>query len=286
MTRRPAASCAPPSGAAHPIRCRRPRARRRSARPPRRALRALRLTVAAAACLAPLRLAAQAAPKSPEVVAQEFLDGFRSSAWRATAQRLDAEALERFRGVVTMMTRIPEGARFREVVLGGADSAAYEAMDDERVFAETAAGVFARMPGLLHALAVKDVEVVGAIRGASGDTAWAVYRSLAALSGAETETRVMTLVRRDGRWGVSRAPEMEVLLTALRGLPLGPDDAAAGRPQSPASEGGGSSFARKPPGALASRAWSRRPCRSASVRSSRSEPKAAGALWRASPERK
>lgn len=163
---------------------------------------------------------AQQAPGSPDVVAQEFLDGFRASAWRATAQRVDAEALERFREVVTVMTRIPAGDAFREALLAGADSAAYEAMSDERVFAEVAAGVFTRMPGLLHALAVKDVEVVGSVREASGDTAWAVYRSLADLSGAETEMRVMTLLRRGGRWGVSRAPEIEVLLTALRGLPL------------------------------------------------------------------
>lgn len=184
-----------------------------------RLLRPVRL-VLVLALGAPSGLAAQEAPEPAAAVAQEFLDGFRASAWRATAQRMDEEALERFRGVVTMMTRIPRGDAFRDALLGGADSAAYAAMDDERVFAEAAAGVFTRMPGLLHALAVKDVEVVGSLRDASGDTAWAVYRSLADLSGAETEMRVMTLVRREGRWGVSRAPEIDVLLTALRGLPL------------------------------------------------------------------
>lgn len=183
-------------------------------------LRVCLFAVAGLAALPPSASLAQTGAKPPAVVAQEFLDGFRASAWAATAQRIDAEALERFRGVVTMMTRIPRGPAFRDAILGGADSAAFEAMDDEGVFARAAAGVFTRMPGLLHALAVKDVEVVGAIRDASGDTAWAVYRSLADLSGAETEMRVMTLVRRGGRWGVSRAPEIEVLLTALRGLPL------------------------------------------------------------------
>ncbi len=221
--------------------------RRRRGRP--EALLAGALLAAAVAAAAPAGGAAQGVTRPPEVVAQEFLDGFRGLAWRATAQRVDADALADFRAVVTMMTEIPRGRVFSEMLLGGADSAAYAAMDDPAVFAQVVGALFQRMPGLLHAMAVKQVEVVGAVRDASGDTAWAVYRSLAGLSGAETEMRVMTLVRRGGRWGVRSAPEIDVLLTAMRGIPLRPPPDSVGgaappgpshpRPGRDASRGGG-----------------------------------------------
>ena len=193
-----------------------------------RALAPVFLVLAGLLGALPRPASAQGVARPPEVVAQEFLDGFRALAWRATAQRVDADALADFRAVVTLMTGIPRGRLFSEMLLGGADSAAYAAMDDPTVFAQVVGALFERMPGLLHAMAVKQVEVVGAVRDASGDTAWAVYRSLAGLSGAETEMRVMTLVRRGGRWGVRSAPEIDVLLTAMRGIPLRPPSDSVG----------------------------------------------------------
>lgn len=92
----------------------------------------------------------------------------------------------------------------------------YQRRSPEEVFLRVMEVLNTDAPGLIHALVVRDVEVVGHVP--EGDLAHVVYRSTAHLSGAEPELRLMTLKRSGSRWGVLQSQEVEILVEALRGI--------------------------------------------------------------------
>jgi hypothetical protein len=75
-----------------------------------------------------------------------------------------------------------------------------------------------QVPGLLSSLVSRRSEVVGTVP-EGPDMAHVVYRMLSLVQGAVPRITVMTLVRTDDGWKVRAAEELDVLHTALRGIP-------------------------------------------------------------------
>lgn len=76
------------------------------------------------------------------------------------------------------------------------------------------------MKALVLALFDRDDEVLGHVTEAEGRT-HVVYRTMARISGAVSEVKVMQLGRTDGGWRVLWSDELEVLEAALRGVSRG-----------------------------------------------------------------
>jgi hypothetical protein len=94
---------------------------------------------------------------------------------------------------------------------------AYHQKSAEEVFLRVMEVLSEDAPGLVHALVVRDVEVIGHVPEGQ-DLAHVVYRSTADLSGAVPELRLMT-VKRDGlRWRVLSSQELDILVEAFRGI--------------------------------------------------------------------
>lgn len=156
---------------------------------------------------------------TPDSVATEFQSALRAMAWRAAAQRMHPEGLGRFRERVDMLVDVNPETLLTQVFAGmsGED---YRALSEEEVFVRTMHATMSQMRGLLHAVVVRDVDVIGAVLETS-DVAHVVYRSQAHLSGATPEMRVMTLKRAPQGWRVVDSPELDVIREALRGFNRG-----------------------------------------------------------------
>jgi hypothetical protein len=155
----------------------------------------------------------------PDSVADSFQRALRTMAWRAAAQRLHPEGLARFRERVDMLVEVNPSALLDDA-LGGLSAEEYRALSRQEVFVRSMEAMSEQMRGLLHALVVRDVEVIGTVL-ESQDIAHVVYRSQARLSGAVPETRVMTLKRSPQGWRVLDSPELDVIREALRGFNRG-----------------------------------------------------------------
>ena len=73
------------------------------------------------------------------------------------------------------------------------------------------------MPGLMHALYDRDDHVIGSVA-ENGETAHAVYRTTARISGAVPEVKVLQLRSTPDGWRVLWSDELEVIQAALRGV--------------------------------------------------------------------
>lgn len=137
--------------------------------------------------------------------------------WRAVARRMHPDALARFHALIDRLVEV-DGATTLDLLLPGLGLDEYRALGSEQVVVRALAALRDRAAGLLHALVVREVEVIGTVRGPP-DRAYVVYRSTALLSGAVSEIRVMTLRRRADRWAVLESPELEVIRESFRGAP-------------------------------------------------------------------
>ncbi len=161
--------------------------------------------------------AGQAANLPPDSLAAEFQASLRGLGWRAAAARMHPDALRRFRDLLDMLVEVDSTAVL-ETLFGGMSLADYRRLTPTQVFVRALGTMRTRTGGLLHAIVVREVEVIGAVT-EPPDRAYAVYRSTAQLSGAEPEIRVMTLKRTGAGWGVLDSPELDVIRESLRGLP-------------------------------------------------------------------
>jgi hypothetical protein len=98
---------------------------------------------------------------------------------------------------------------------GGLDT--YRATSREGVFLRVMEVLSEEAPGLVHALVVRDVEVIGHVQ-EGPSVAHVVYRSTADLSGAEPELRLMTVKKDGDRWRVLDSQELDILVEAFRGI--------------------------------------------------------------------
>ncbi len=161
--------------------------------------------------------AAQRRLAGPDSVAEEFQSALRAVFWRGALSRLHPEALEAFHLRISILvesdtTRIPARTLYPD---GGL--AAFRATSREAVFLRVFEVLSQDAPGLVHALVVRDVEVIGHVP-EGPDLAHVVYRSTADLSGAEPELRMMTMKRDGQRWGVKESQELDILFEAFRGI--------------------------------------------------------------------
>lgn len=140
-------------------------------------------------------------------------------AWRAAAQRMHPEGLARLRNRVDILVDVDPEALL-DGAFGGLSLEEYRALSAEDVFVLTMRALASQMRGLIHALVVRDVEIIGGVE-ESSTVSHVVYRSLAHLSGAKPEMRVMTLKRWQRGWGVVDTPELDVIGEALRGFIYG-----------------------------------------------------------------
>lgn len=156
---------------------------------------------------------------TPEASATLFLRSVRAIRWRAAAQFVHPETLDRFHQLVTFMVDADTAGWIPEYLFD-TDAEGYDALDAARVFDGAIGTMIDDMPGLMHALFDREDDVLGHVAEA-GDTAHVVYRTMARLSGAVSEVKVMQLTRTPAGWRVFWSDELEVLDAALRGVPLG-----------------------------------------------------------------
>ncbi len=180
--------------------------------------------------------AQNAASISPDSVATEFQAAFQAMAWRAAAHRMHPEGLQRFHDVIDIMLDADQSGAVREALFEGMSQDQYRQLSSRNVFILVMDRMMDEMRGLLHALVVRDVEVMGAVL-EPPDLAHAVYRSEAQLSGAVPQMRVMTLKMSPEGWRVLETPELDVLREAVKGFSRRerppPDDQPAGSKSQP-----------------------------------------------------
>lgn len=154
---------------------------------------------------------------TPEMTAEVFLRSIRSIRWSAAAQFIDAQTLERFTATVTMMSEADTTGTVRRF-LTSADAAGLAGMTPARVFDRAIGAMIEEMPGLMHSLFDRDDRVMGHVTDGA-DEAHVVYRTIARISGATSEVKVMQLRRNPVGWRVVWSDELEVLNAALTGIP-------------------------------------------------------------------
>jgi len=181
-----------------------------------------RLLPALALLLIPAGAGAQSMAEltaTPERTAELFLRSVRAIRWSAAAQFMHPRTIVRFHDIVTMLSDADSTGDVRHY-LTGTDAAGYRTLTPEVVFDRAVGTMIDSLPGLMHAIFDHDDQVIGHVT-ESPDSAHVVYRTLARISGAVPEVKVMQLERTAGGWRVLWSDELEVLETALRGVPRG-----------------------------------------------------------------
>ena len=166
--------------------------------------------------------AAQTLPEltaTPQEAASLFLRSVRAIRWSTAAQFTHPTTLARFHDLVSMMSRVDSTGAIRDY-LTQTDEAAYGSLSPAEVFDRALGTTIDDMPGLMHALFDRDDDVLGHVLEAA-DSAHVVYRTMARISGAVPEVKVMQMGRTDSGWRVLWSDELEVLEAALRGVPRG-----------------------------------------------------------------
>jgi hypothetical protein len=154
---------------------------------------------------------------TPEAAADLYLRSIRAIRWSAATQFLHPATLSRFHDLVAMMAEADSSGGVRRY-LTGTDRAGFAELDAATVFDRAVGTMIDDMPGLMHAFFDRDDEVLGHVS-ESADSAHVVYRTMARLSGAVSEVKVMQLSRTSTGWRVLWSDELEVLDAALRGVP-------------------------------------------------------------------
>lgn len=177
-----------------------------------------RVLVGAVLILAgPQPVLAQAAP---EFVARQFFDRLGRLQWEALSDLLHPQALGEFDQVAH---QIVEGLRGDSVLiqLYGASRADFQGWSDRESFVRTLTGLVGYARGLMESQVTTEVEILGTV--AEDDSlSHVVYREVTDHMGTLTGgVAVVTLKMIRGRWLVREDSELEVLKTALRGVPIG-----------------------------------------------------------------
>jgi hypothetical protein len=169
---------------------------------------------------------------TPEQAATLFLRSVRAIRWKAAAQFIHPETLERFRDVVTMLCDADTTGGMRRYLTDTSGPDPYGELDAATVFDRAVGRMIDDMPGLMHSFYDHDDHVIGHV--AEGvDTAHVVYRTVERLSGAVPEVKVMQVERTEEGWRILWSDELSVLEAALRGVrravkPESTQDAASG----------------------------------------------------------
>ncbi len=144
-----------------------------------------------------------------------FLRSVRAIRWDAAAALLHPSTTGRFAMVVRLMIEPDTTGRVSEYFTGGGPGRLRE-MAPAEIFETAVDRTIADMPGLMHAVFDRDDAIIGLVM-EGPDSAHVVYRTLARISGAAPEVKVMTVGRTPDGWRVMWSDELEVIEAALRG---------------------------------------------------------------------
>jgi hypothetical protein len=153
----------------------------------------------------------------PDSVAAEFQASLLGVGWRAAASRLHPEALEEFHYLMTLMVEMDTTGGPIDKLYPQGGLPEFYARSHEEVFLRVMEVLTLDAEGLVHALVVRDVEILGHVS-EGAELAHVVYRSTARLSGADPELRILTMKRSGDRWRVRGSQEVDVLVEAFRGI--------------------------------------------------------------------
>ena len=172
---------------------------------------------------APLLLvlvATTANAQSPEDVSRDFLDALRRLRWDDVADHLHTGALAEFHLISRQLVENRAGDSIL-IQLYDASREEWNGWTSREVFRHSMQGMTRYARGLVESLVMTDVRILGTVP--EGDTIrHVVYREVTDHMGTVIE-RVLTvsLVLEQGRWRVRENAELDVLKTALRGIPIG-----------------------------------------------------------------
>ena len=156
----------------------------------------------------------------PEAVAERFFHGLGRLQWTGIVDLLHPDALADVDLVANQLVGSLRGDSIL-IQLYGATREEFLGWSDRETFLRTMTGMVAYARGLMESQVTTDVDILGTVM--EGDTlAHVVYRERTDHMGTEIEEVSATTLRRaGGRWLIWRNPELEVLETAFRGLPIG-----------------------------------------------------------------
>ena len=177
----------------------------------RRALLALSLLA-----LTPTAGAAQTA----EDAARDFLDALRRLRWNDVAEHLHTGALAEFHLISRQLVDSRAGDSIL-VQLYDASREEWDGWTSREVFRQSMEGMTRYARGLMESLVMTDVRILGTVP--EGDTVrHVVYRETTDHMGTVIEgVLTVSLVLEEGRWRIRDNAELDVLKTALRGIPIG-----------------------------------------------------------------
>ena len=158
--------------------------------------------------------------QSPEAVAQEYLDALRRLRWDDVADRLHTGILTEFHLVSRQLVENRAGDSIL-VQLYESSRGEWDGWTSREVFVRSMEGVTRYARGLVESLVMTEVRILGTVP--EGDTIrHVVYREITDHMGTVIEgVLTLSLVLEEGRWRVRENAELDVLLTALRGIPIG-----------------------------------------------------------------
>lgn len=165
----------------------------------------------------PPELKGQDTAPGPDSVAAEFQASLLGVGWRAASSRMHPEGLEEFHHRMTLLVEMDTTGGPINKLYPQSGLPEYQTKTHEEIFLRVMEVLTRDAQGLVHALVVRDVEVLGSVP-EGPELAHVVYRSTARLSGADPQLRIMTMKRAGTRWRVLWSQEVDVLVEAFRGI--------------------------------------------------------------------
>ncbi len=156
-----------------------------------------------------------------EAVAAQFFHGLGRLQWPRIVDLLHTDVHERFQLVADQLVGSLRGDSVLILLYGGISRERFESMEPRETFLRSMTGMVGYARGLMESQVTTDVEIIGAL--AEGDSLrHVVYREGTDHMGTEVvRVSVTTLRLQAGQWRIRRNDELDVLETALRGLPIG-----------------------------------------------------------------
>ncbi len=160
------------------------------------------------------------AAQSPEDTAREYLDALRRLRWDEVASQLHTGVLAEFHLISRQLVENRAGDSIL-IQLYDASREEWNGWTSREVFRHSMRGMTRYARGLVESLVMTDVRILGTVP--EGDTIrHVVYREVTDHMGTVIEgVLTVSLVLEQGRWRVRENAELDVLKTALRGIPIG-----------------------------------------------------------------
>ena len=169
----------------------------------------------------PVVAQAPQAAGTAEASAAQFFQGLGRLEWSGIVDLLHTDVHDRFQLVADQLVGSLRGDSVLILLYGGISRGEYERQAPRETFLRSMMGLVTYARGLMESQVTTDVEILGTV--AEGDSLrHVVYREGTDHMGTElVRVSVTTLRLQRGDWRILRNDELDVLETALRGLPIG-----------------------------------------------------------------